>query len=88
MINTETPKHENLKEESMAVLTPAYGRKYRTQKQAIDAYLQGMDFIYNNVASPYDGKYCSCRDFLNEPVEIRYGLRNEKLVFVTNYEEE
>ena len=57
----------------MGVLTPAYGRVYKTESEATEAYVAGKDFIFHNPSSPYDGKYCSCRDFPEMLVEIRYG---------------
>lgn len=67
---------------TMGVLTPAYGRRYLTSDEAEDAYFRGDDFVFHNPASRWDGKYCSCRDFKGQSVEIRYGKRNEKALIV------
>ena len=56
----------------MTTLTPAYGRDYKSSKEAKQDYLSGLDFILNDVSSPYNGKYCSCRDFVGEFVTLRY----------------
>ena len=53
-------------------LTPAYGRDYPSAKAAKADYLAGKDFVLNDITSPYDGKYCSCRDFPNQQVMLRY----------------
>jgi hypothetical protein len=44
-------------------LTPAYGRDYTSQEQVVESFLAGKDFVYHDMSSPYDGKYCSVRDF-------------------------
>lgn len=66
------------------VLTPAYGRDYKSREAAKEAFLQGKDFIYNSPGSRWDGKPCSIRDFPADKypqVKIRYnGLRS--VVFV------
>lgn len=55
-------------------LCPAYGRDYKSAKEAKTAFLEGKDFIYNNIISPYNGKYCSVRDGKpGETVTIRFG---------------
>jgi len=56
----------------MRILTPAYGRDYTSKAQATEAYQSGKDWILNDITSPWDGKYCSCRDFPGEPVKLRY----------------
>lgn len=73
----------------MAVLTPAYGRKYHTFEEVDRAYRTGKDFVYHNPASQWNGKYCSCRDFLGEPVELRFGenLEHVSVIQVNENEE-
>ena len=56
----------------MTTLTPAYGRDYKSTKEAKADYFAGKDFILNDVSSPYHGKYCSCRDFVGEQITLRY----------------
>lgn len=58
----------------MITLTPAYGRDYKSKKEALEAFYQGKDFILNDFSSPYDGKPCSIRDFnKGAQVLLRYG---------------
>ena len=57
----------------MAVLTPAYGRDYKSAKEVEDDFRQGKDFIFHDPSSRWDGKYCSIRDFkTGDIVELRY----------------
>lgn len=56
----------------MTTLTPAYGRDYTSQKAALKDYYDGKDFILNDITSRWDGKPCSCSDFPNTAVIIRY----------------
>ena len=63
------------------VLTPAYGRDYKTQKEAVTAYFEGKDWVLHNPTSRYDGKYCSCRDFAGQTVTLRYN-KNQQLTVV------
>jgi len=56
----------------MITLTPAYGRDYKSSQSVIKDYLAGKDFILNDITSPWNGKPCSCRDFPNQQVKIRY----------------
>ncbi len=58
----------------MAVI-PAYGRDYKTAKEAAAAWKSGKDFILADVSSPWNGKYCSCRDFPQEEMEVRFNKR-------------
>ena len=58
----------------MSTLTPAYGREYKSAKEAKADYFAGKDFILNDVSSPYNGKYCSCRDFVGQQITLRYHL--------------
>jgi len=63
-----------------AVLTPAYGRDYKSAKAAEDDFKLGKDFIYHNPASRWNGKYCSIRDFkTGDVVEIRFNKRQDAI---------
>lgn len=64
----------------MPVLIPAYGRVYRTKQEVLEAYRDGKDFE-GDVTIGF--RLCSCRDYLNERVELRYGRMNEKCVLTT-----
>lgn len=60
----------------MLTITPAYGRDYKTQKDAIADFKAGKDFIIANIMDPYDGKPCNITDLKNDgkhnSVMIRY----------------
>ncbi len=64
----------------MAVI-PAYGRDYKNAKDAAAAWKSGKDFILADISSIYHGKYCSCRDFPQENMEVRYN-KKRNVVFV------
>ncbi len=57
---------------SQYILTPAYGRDYKTSKEVKEAFQNGKDFVYQP-----SGQYCSIRDLPNgAEIIIRYrGLR-------------
>ena len=38
-------------------LTPAYGRDYKSAKAAKADYNADLDFIVNDISSPWDGSY-------------------------------
>ena len=63
-------------------LIPAYGRDYKTAGEVAKAYKKGKDFIYLNLHSTYDGKYCSCRDFPGQKMKLRYNKKRD-VTFVT-----
>ena len=56
----------------MTEVIPAYGRDYKTAKEAKEAWQAGQDFIIQNFFSPYDGKPINKQDA--KPGEI-IGLR-------------
>ena len=56
----------------MTTLTPAYNRDYKSATAATLDYLSGKDFILADISSQWDGKPCSCRDFPNQCVVLRY----------------
>lgn len=53
-------------------LTPAYNRDYPSATTVIEDYLAGKDFILNDITSRWHGRYCSCRDFPDQQVKLRY----------------
>jgi len=62
---------------------PAYGRDYKSAKAAKSDWESGdVDFILQDVTSPWDGRYCSGRDFVGHSMEIRY-QKKTRLVFGT-----
>jgi hypothetical protein len=52
------------------IISPAYGRDYKTAEAAIKDFEDGKDFILHDMFTR--GKYCSIRDFPGKLVEIRY----------------
>lgn len=57
-------------------LTPAYGRDYKNQRDALAAFEGGADFVIADVHPPENmGRYVSVRDLrgTTQPVFIRYG---------------
>ena len=55
----------------MASLTPAYGRDYTNAADAFADFTSGTkDFVFNDISSRWDGKYCSERD-------LRDGTRHQ-----------
>ena len=61
----------------MRVLIPVYGRVYQTFQEVSDSYAQGFNFR-GDISCGF--KLCSCRNFIGESVELRFG---EKLQFET-----
>lgn len=60
----------------MPVLTPAYGRDYKSAEAVKKDYLAGKDFVLNDIGDKYCGKYCSMRDFHGKTVELRYNRKS------------
>lgn len=57
------------------VVTPAYGRDYKSQKEVLEAFLSGKDFILQPQYC-----YCSIRDFApGVTVNVRYA-KNMKVL--------
>tara|TARA_R110000803_G_scaffold29834_3_gene67785 strand:+ start:339 stop:539 length:201 start_codon:yes stop_codon:yes gene_type:complete len=61
-------------------VTPAYGRDYKTAKQAKSAWVDGFDFIINQYGHQYDGKPVSINDGAKEKIQLRFC----KLTKITN----
>ena len=61
-------------------LTPAYGRDYKSKKAVLADFDANKDFVYNCIASPYDGKYCNKADLAGAEVIIRYA-KLTKVIF-------
>lgn len=61
-------------------VSPAYGRDYKSAKEAQEAFLSGKDFVMDSPGQ--GGTYCSVRDFApGTIVEVRFN-KKEKLLFV------
>ena len=56
----------------MITLTPAYGRDYKSKAAVLIDWNKGLDFIINDISSPWDGKPCNRQDLKNETVKFRY----------------
>lgn len=67
------------------VLSPAYGRDYKSAKEVKAALLSGKDFRIESIG-PNAGRYCSLRDFpVGQVLTIRYrDLRQALPVTVTS----
>ena len=61
-------------------LIPAYGRDYKSKKDAIKSFFDGDDWIINDVSSAWNGRYVSIKDKENLPDTIN--LRYSKLTRV------
>lgn len=56
-------------------LTPAYGRDYKTKKDAETAFNEGADFVIADIMHPYSGSYCNKEDLVGageRTVKIRF----------------
>lgn len=65
-------------EENDLVISPAYGRDYKSAKDAISDFVVGKDFKMESIG--HGGMYCSIRDF-EKGVEVL--IRYSKLTKVT-----
>jgi len=66
----------------MPVVSPAYGRDYKSANDAKEDWDNGKDFVSQGVMER--GRYCSTRDFpVGTIVEIRY-KKMTQLVVVRN----
>ena len=65
-------------------ISPAYGKDYKNQKEAIAAFKDGKDFEMQSIASGFAGSYCSKTDFSpGVTVNIRFKqMRNIAVVKV------
>ena len=63
----------------VGVLTPAYGRDYKSKAEVIAAFEAGNDFMIND---PWTTEICSIRDFgAGQTVQIRYGKLRKVLMY-------
>jgi hypothetical protein len=66
-----------------ATVSPAWGRDYKSRKEAEADFRAGKDFRLHNADGKFCDTYCSIRDMApGVKVEVRY-KRLEQLVFVT-----
>jgi len=66
--------HEDIKKritKDYVVISPAYGRDYKSSRDAAAAFTSGVDFRMESIQ--FGGAYCSIRDFApGVKVEVRY----------------
>lgn len=63
-------------------VVPAYGRDYKTAKEAKSAFEANSDFLIMDISSPDDGKYASKHDLpAGTEVKIRYN-KHQDFTFV------
>lgn len=64
------------------ILSPAYGKDYKNESDAVEAYKSGADFI-NETHYTRGGTYISIRDITPQhSVQIRYN-RRQKVAFLS-----
>lgn len=56
----------------MKILTPAYGRDYKSAKEAKKDFLDNKDFILRDASSRWDGKPINGEQIENEEVTLRF----------------
>lgn len=57
----------------MIILTPAYGRDYKSKKAVLDDWNSDKDFILNDMSSRWDGKPINKPQLTEEPsIQFRY----------------
>lgn len=74
--------------QATVVLTPAYGKDYKSRNEAVEAYKSGKDWILHDPTSRWNGRYCSCRDFVGQTVELRYNKKQDVVLVNHNPKEE
>ena len=70
---------------NIIVLSPAYGRDYKSAKEVKAALFSGKDFRIESIG-PNAGRYCSLRDFpVGQVLNVRYrSLRQVLVITVTS----
>ena len=64
------------------ILTPAYGRDYKSRKAIVEALNKPLDFTWNK---QLDEGYCSVTDLPDGHIEVRYKQnRNLCVITITN----
>ena len=58
-----------------------YLTDYKNGTEAVQAWVDGKDFILNDITSPYNGKPCSIRDFPGKTMEIRYKHNRNVVIY-------
>jgi len=66
---------------SIVTLTPAYGRDYKSSQAVKADFESNKDFVFNNIMSPYDGKFCSKSQFSEGTIlHLRYNQNRDVIV--------
>ncbi len=63
----------------MIILTPAYGKDYKSLRAAQEDFDKGVDFYLVSVTNGFAG-YCSIRDFdpsVQKTIQLRYKNKRE-----------
>lgn len=66
----------------MLILTPAYGRDYRSKKAAVLDLESNKDFVIENFDSPDCGRYVNAEQITGQRVQLRFD-RLRKVAIVT-----
>lgn len=62
-------------------LTPAYGRDFKSAREAQQSFMSGQDWQIATVFGGNAGRYCSVRDFADGvSVELRYAKQTKSTV--------
>lgn len=57
---------------TLLILSPAYGRDYKSQKALLADFNAGKDFIIRNFGHPYEGKPANKQDLKSQRVQFRF----------------
>lgn len=66
----------------MITLLPAYGRDYKTKKDAEKDFRDGKDFIFAGITDY--GRYCSISDFRCPKQQVKIRFNNMRKFTVVN----
>jgi len=56
----------------MLILSPAYGRDYKSKKALLADWNAEKDFVIRNFGHPYEGKPCNRQQCVGETVQFRF----------------
>jgi hypothetical protein len=60
-------------------LTPAYGRDYKDEKQVLDHWLKGKDFLISDISCRWNGSYINVEDAKNNEPNTIFKIRFNQL---------
>ena len=55
------------------VLTPAYGRRYKSKEECLEDYLAGKEFVFNMANHQADGHIVTVANTYYNVVQLRFG---------------